>query len=579
MDAIYARLVQLNDEWTEQFLEKQVNDPASKYNGGIMDATGIPRPNHGGTPSVMAVWACALAGPDSRYYRDGKLLQALDKAADFILNRQHADGTVSLGSTNFNSPPDTAFVVGGLTQVYRLLEGMDRENIKPVAAKLRLFLERTIPAMLTGGCHTPNHRWVITAALALLYEIFGLPALVERAEEWLAEGMDITADGEWTERSNGIYNAVSDIALYFTARIFGKPELLDTVRRNLKMMAYLVHPSGEVVTDYSGRQDFGQMSSLANYLYVYRLMAAYDRDPQFAALSDYAGSFVTHPEAVNNNALLGFLLYPEMEISDVPREALPKRYNKTLNLDYPIDSNLLQAKQAGHHMQIEHSSMHVAFGAPVIRIREEQTSVTVMSRTPSFFSLRHGKVRLLGVKLTSAFSPGVVKFDQLTVQDDQYEFSTCLQKGYNGPIPRAHLPEHVTGGADISPWYLLPHQHRSKTHVQTHELNAVVTQEEDGWSIRIRSDEREDVCAQLTFILGSEGQLTGDDVQAAGEDKYFLKSGSAVYSVGDDAIEIGSGAWDHHIPVLREDHHAAGCIYVHVNLVTPFDHTFTITLK
>ena len=118
--------------------------------------------------------------------------------------------------------------------------------------------------MLTGGCHTPNHRWVITAALALLYQIFEMPELVARADEWLAEGMDITADGEWTERSNGIYNHVSDIALYYTATLLGRPELLEYVRRNLRMMMYLVHPSGEVVTDYSGRQDFGQRSDLSD---------------------------------------------------------------------------------------------------------------------------------------------------------------------------------------------------------------------------------------------------------------------------------------------------------------------------
>ena len=80
-------------------------------------------------------------------------------------------------------------MVGGVTQMYQLLNRHDWAEVAPVAAKLKLFLERTIPAMLTGGCHTPNHRWVITAALSLLYEIFPLPELIARAEEWLAEGI------------------------------------------------------------------------------------------------------------------------------------------------------------------------------------------------------------------------------------------------------------------------------------------------------------------------------------------------------------------------------------------------------
>ncbi|UUZ85399.1 hypothetical protein LJK88_18710 [Paenibacillus sp. P26] len=172
MDPLYKRLVEINDDYTAATLPKQVLDAGSKYVGGIMDSSGVPRASHVATPAVMACWACALVSPDSRYYHDPSLLAAFDKAADFMLKRQHPDGTVSLGSTNFNSPPDTAFVVGGVTQMYRLLQRHGWQEVQPAADKLKLFLQRTIPAMLTGGRHTPNHRWVLTAALSLLHEIF-----------------------------------------------------------------------------------------------------------------------------------------------------------------------------------------------------------------------------------------------------------------------------------------------------------------------------------------------------------------------------------------------------------------------
>jgi hypothetical protein len=444
---------------------------------------------------------------------------------------------------------------------------------------VRLFLERTVPAMLTGGCHTPNHRWVITAALSLLYEIFQLPELLARAEEWLAEGMDITADGEWTERSNGIYNAVSDIALYHTGRVMNRPELLECVRRNLRMMIYLVHPSGEVVTDYSGRQDFGQTYNMATYYTIYRLMAAHDKDPLFAAMCDYAASFIQRnerTEGVNNNALLHVLLHPEANISHLERTKLPDYYVQILNQQHPINEHLNQINDVGHQMKIQHSSMHLAFGAPVVRIREMDKSVTIMPQTPSFFSLRHGKVRLLGIKLATSFSPGIVKFDQLNVSEGVYSLGVTMDKGYNGPIPQRHLP--VSAKSSVSPWYLLPHQHRPMTHLQTHQLQVEIKQGTSDWTIRINSDQREDVFTQLTFILGSEGAASGSDLQDAGEGKYFLKSGSITYRVDEDSIEISSGAYEHLLPIIREDQHPAGCQYVHVNLVTPFDRTFTVRL-
>ncbi|GGA02088.1 hypothetical protein GCM10008018_55360 [Paenibacillus marchantiophytorum] len=578
MDAIYQKLVKINDDYTASTLGRQILDPNSKYVGGVIDETGIARANHMSTPSIMACWASALVNPDSRYYHDEKLLTAFEMAADFILNRQHADGTVSLGSTNYNSPPDTAFVVGGVTQFYQLLEAHDWAAVKPAAAKLKLFLERTIPAMLTGGCHTPNHRWVITAALALLYEIFPMPELVARADEWLAEGMDITEDGEWTERSNGIYNAVSDIALYHTAKLFNRPDLLDGVRRNLNMMVYLIHPSGEVVTDYSGRQDFGETYDMATYFLIYRLMAAHDRNPLFAAMSDYAGTFIRKSEAVNNHALLGMLLYPETAIEDLERAELPERYTLMLNEKHPMEKHLKQIDRVGHHMKIQHSSMHVAFGAPIVRIRDREQSVTIMPLAPSFFSLRHGKVRLLGMKLSTSFSPGIIKFNHLTAAESGYKLNIVMEKGYNGPIPQPFLPEAAQQG-QVSPWYLLPHQHRPMTHLQTHEIQAEIVQGDSEWQIRIHSDAREDVFTQLSFILGDEGQVSGEDLADAGDGKYFLKSGGMRYEAEGDAIEISSGAYEHFLPALREDQHPIGCRYVHVNLVTPFDRTFTIRLR
>jgi hypothetical protein len=580
---MYKRLVTLNDEWTRDYLPQQVIDAASKYDGGIRDPYGgIPRPSHVATPAVMAVWAAAYVCPESRYCGDAGVLAALERAADFMLRRQHPDGTVSLGSTNFNSPPDTAFVVGGLAPMYRLLHERGGEAAQPVAAKLRTFLERTVPAMLTGGVHTPNHRWVISAALAHLYELFQLPELRARAEEWLAEGMDITEDGEWTERSNGIYNAVSDIALYHVARIFDRPELYDCIRRNLEMMLYLVHPSGEVVTEYSGRQDFGQAADLSAYTLIYGLMAAKDDSAVFASMGDAAASCVAHPGGVNNNALVGMLLQPEARLEGMERAPLPDRYVKLLNERHPVDEHLARMKDVGHHGIIYHSRMHTHFGAPVLRVRDGATSVTAMCRAPSFLSIRHGAAKLLGVKLSSSFPPGVVEFDSLraAVDGSGYVLTKRMEKGYYGPVPRALLPADI-GREPASPWYLLPHQHRPLTHNQTHELTAVLFPEADGWTIRLSSDEREDVYTQLTFIFGLDGAISGEGLQplGGGGDNYLLQTGACEYRAGGDTIVIEGGACEHRLAAMRDDNHPAGCLYVHVNLVTPFAREFRVRLK
>ena len=77
-------------------------------------------------------------------------------------------------------------------------------------------------------------------------------------ERILAETVDINEDGEYTERSTGVYNAVCNRSLRFMADHLGQPDLLDPVRRNLDLMSHLFHEDGTIDTSFSNRQDRGR---------------------------------------------------------------------------------------------------------------------------------------------------------------------------------------------------------------------------------------------------------------------------------------------------------------------------------
>jgi len=576
---MYEKILAVNEAFTKRMLDHQELNPSHKYYGGIIDPiAGVALPSHGNTPRVMAAWVASALNPDSPFYQNKDLISRLEKASEYMLRKQHLDGTISLGSTNFHSPPDTGFLVVGLSQLYLALSQNKSQNLQQLTSNIKLFLKRTIPALTTGGCHTPNHRWVISAALSFLYKIFQEEALLNRIDEWLAEGMDYTDDGEWTERSNGIYNAVNNKMLYYLATNINRPELLDGVRKNLELMQYLVHPSGEVVTDYSGRQDFGTQSDLSNYYLIYRLMAAHDRNPLFAHMADLAAEQMKEPGSVDNNAVIGYLLNDFLKQDNLERQAIPEHYEKMINKRHPRDEYLKQLEAKGYTHKIQHSAPHTAFGSPVVRYRKNDVSATIMSNTPSFFSLRHGDVRLLGVKLSTTFSPGVVFFDQFEEKNDGYQLKTVLEKGYNGPIPAQHLESLEQLEKDRNPWYLLPHQHRNMTHLQKHELTIDITPTEDSWKLHIKSDNLEEVFTQITFIFGGEGTISGEHVKEGKNQQYFLIEGEAVYSVGEDAIAISPGAYEHWLDTLREDFHTPGCKHLSINVMTPFDLTFELKL-
>ncbi|MCF2939713.1 hypothetical protein L1N85_14925 [Paenibacillus alkaliterrae] len=576
---IYEKLVSINDQWVKVGMENQVLDSESRFYGGVTDpVNGIAWPSHhGGTPMMMALWASALINADSTYYHDEELLHALELSAQYMLRFQHADGTISPPWTNMHSPPDTAFVAGGLAQVYELLAAHEWEPLKGAAADIRTFLERTIPALLTGGCHTPNHRWVITAALGFMYKLTGRPELKERAEQWLAEGMDCTEDGEWTERSNGIYNAVSDIVLYFTAELFDRPELLEPVRRNLRMMAYMIHPDGEVVTDYSGRQDFGSKTDMSNYFLIAKLMGNRDNDPLFAAMAKLAGDAITHPGGLPNNGLIGLLRYPELREQPVQSGALPDSYRVVVNGGFPRERYLSGMEAAGHGGRIYHSRLHPDFGAPVARHRNGATSATVITETSSFFALRHGSARLLAVQIASSFEPGFVKLKQMEELEYGYRLTATERKGYYGPVAKRHLPE--TAGGPVSPWYLLPHHLRELTHEQQHQIEVVLTENEQGWSVRVHCEEPEILMTQISFVFSKEGALSGEGIEPAAAGTFFWEKGTARFSAGNDWIEIGGGAHEHRAKTLNNTSYPADCQTLIVNLMTPYDKTFDIRLS
>lgn len=575
---MYEKILKMNESYTTKMIAYQEIDPKSKYYGGIIDPiSGVALPSHGHTPKVIGVWVSSIVNPDSSYYHDIDLLKRIELATDYMLNNQHTDGTISLGSTNYHSPPDTGFVVVGLSQVLQVLYTDKWNQLGIVKINIKLFLERAIPALLTGGIHTPNHRWVVSAGLAFLYEIFKVESLLDRVNSWLAEGLDYTEDGEWTERSNGIYNVINDIMLYHLSRILEKPALLDPVRKNLEMMQYLIHPSGEIVTDYSGRQDFGVEADLSNYYLIYQLMASHDQNPLFAHMADLGARAMTEPGSIENNAMIGHLLHPNLRCDTQERESIPEKYQVIINKTYPR-STYLDISKNREKVDFLHSSPHYAFGSPVVRYRKKDISATIMTNTPSFFSLRNGMARLLGVKVSTSFSPGIVYFDEFEEIKGGYRLRKVMEKGYNGPIPKEHL-EKLNILEEVPPWYLLPHEYRPITHLQKHEIVIDIIPDEEAFRIHVQSNDLKEVFTQITFIFGAEGTIKGDRVEQLNREQYFLVADDLDYIFDEKIINISPGAHEHRLDVLRDDIHAANCKNVSVNLMTPIDIEFDVKLS
>lgn len=171
---------------------------------------------------------------------------------------QTATGLFSSGD-NLASPPDSAFTISDAALVLRVLRtagpGAWPDDL---GERLERMLRRVMPALAAGGVHTPNHRWELSGALARAGELLEArleEQALERAREWLAEGVDIDADGVYSERSANYAAHVSNPSLLSLADVLDRIDLLDVVHRNLHAQLDLTSPSGEVETVHSRRQD------------------------------------------------------------------------------------------------------------------------------------------------------------------------------------------------------------------------------------------------------------------------------------------------------------------------------------
>ena len=123
---------------------------------------------------------------------------------------------------------------------------------KSISEKLFLVLRRMGDGMVEEGFHTPNHRWVISAALALLNTLMPDERYVARIDQYLAEHIDCNEDGGICRAFSGrIQRDQQPRVADFGAGSGKKTELLEYVRRNLEMMPVFYHTDFSIFTENS----------------------------------------------------------------------------------------------------------------------------------------------------------------------------------------------------------------------------------------------------------------------------------------------------------------------------------------
>ncbi len=525
------KLIAINDGNIDRLLTYLITDPDDPQVGGIKDAYQMATA-HSATGFLRA-GMCGLVAPSSKYYKDQSLLKQLSATAAFLLKTQHEDGTIDLVTTNFHSTPDTAFIVKWLVPIYKVVEASDISGKETLTESLHAFFMNAGEALKRGGIHTPNHRWVVCAALAELNGINRYEGYLERAEEWLAEGIDLDPDGQYEEKSSYIYSSLSDRVLITAARGFGKMELLDYVRKNLEMTFYYLHPNGEIVTEASGRQDNSLVATLEPYYYPYRFMALRDKNGQFAA----ACKLIEETCFDKASGYLYFFLEDKSMWEELPNaEPLPTHYVK----------------------KFLHSGL--------IRIRRGDYDASILLDNPVFFTFHKLRTVLQGVRLASAFfGKGQFKGEQFEERDGTFVLSSELEGPYYQPFGRGE----VSGDGD---WSKMPRSEREQSEVQMLRTSVEIRELEGGFELTIDVKGTDGVPLALELIFREGGTFQGVQSHSEMEKVFFLGEGKGKYEREGEVLEFGPGLQEHTWVEIRGALPRMDAPTVFLTGFTPFHH-------
>jgi len=526
-------LIRLNDKQISVNPNPQIIDSQSPDVGAIRDGEGIP--NALSTGGYISMWAISVSCPESMYYAAPNLLQSIEKGAQYLTRAQHNDGTIDLLSSNFHSPPDTAFSVDNIALAYQLIAPV--KGAEQALIPLKKYLLKAGEALIVGGIHTPNHRWVVAAALLKLNTIWPDKRYVARAEEWLLEHIDIDPDGQYTEKSAGGYTAIVNRMLIEMAKGLKKPEILDSVRKNLTMTMYYVHPNGEVVTEASNRQDKGTIKFLNSYYYSYRYLALLDKNGEFAAMCRLIEKSNTHATGEHLNY---FLLEPELWKELPSGKNLPTNYVKT----FPYSG--------------------------LVRIRRGLWDVTILSNNPGFLTFHKGNAVLQGMRIAASFF-GKGQFQSSTIKQEGTKW--ILKNELEGPYYQPYPTDKIDPQGDLSK---MPRSIRPKSEVQNLSYEVGISEHETGINIDFDIKGTEGVPVTLELIFRPGGKLSGVNAVPGRSNSNLFAEKEGTYSVGEDTIKFGPGIALHKGINLRGALPSIEAPTVYLTGITPFKHTLKL---
>lgn len=493
---------------------------------------------------------------------DDRLLEQADRAAAYLLRARRPSGLIDLISVNIDSGPDTAFTVQELCTILELARQrpVTAPAWQPFLHKVETFVREAVPAMMSGGFHTPNHRWVIVSALVQAQALFPDLDVQPAVASYLAETIDLDAEGMFIERSIGVYDAVNNRALLFIHEHWDCPSALPAVLQNLAADLEMLHADGTAETGLSRRQDYGTRQvalGLAPYLLWSHHVAP---NPAFVAAAQWLWRQAQQQPDVlvtDYGAHVHWLTYVQLKYGDATAGTL----TAAGLTDNGVPDNFVR------HLPL--NGIH--------RVRRGLLNASFFRDTTRLLTLTYGQAELSSVKISQTyFGQYIGRFvsNAMTVVGEQVVLrsegrSNPRRPAYELPLGRPVPPEQWQATMAERDLRWLPHAVSTLT----------ITEVAGGFDLRYQTlDGADKVAAQIAFDFPVGGIWETADTRTmpgAGQ-VIFLKQGWGTMRYGADVIQLSPGHLTHGMWAMRDAETAPDHVRVLLTFLTPVDATIQI---
>lgn len=517
-DLLWTRLTTLVDA----DLERALSEPAEVVAG---------RTGHRGVMRLVKTAVVCFLNPHSRWAGRSESTAPIGPWLSRLTGLQDDRGLFSSGD-NLESPPDSGFTVNDIGLVHDLISLSDciseprteaGSELAWVSTALESLLRGARQPLVFGGIHTPNHRWEIASALVRIDRVLPDAAVRDRIMTWLAEGIDIAADGLYSERSPNYAAHVSNPSLIVLAEHLGRPDLLDVVHRSLHAHIALTDDDGRVETVHSRRQDQKSTFDISPFLMQLRRFALFKRCATCSRTAALSLDLLRH-EAVTPLAEL--LIEPGLG------EPLPQTTPEVVDGASRFASADLVRIRRGRDVATVYGGSDVPATGRVS---------SGFACNPTFLRWRSGEAVLDSLRLSRTFfGLGPFRSQGLVVDGDILRLREQTSAAYYQPLPVDHRSAHGVYGLEHEGRFAAAMDFSARAHDRV-SLNTEIDVTLGDEGVRINARFEGVACAyafELAFRPG--GVLTGVRPLAA-PDTYELVEGLGTYRVGDDLITFGPG--------------------------------------